>query len=59
MSFRVTDGYGSFNWRIIIDFDYNPWEKKVYMYEKKRMFKSDFVVVVLIMDNAPFRSSFA
>ncbi|KAF8366913.1 fer-1 [Pristionchus pacificus] len=59
--YRVTDGYGSFNWRIIIDFDYNPWEKKVYMYEKKRMFKKahrelvDPLVIIQLWDNNKFK----
>ncbi|GMT28153.1 hypothetical protein PFISCL1PPCAC_19450, partial [Pristionchus fissidentatus] len=59
--YRVTDGYGSFNWRILIDFDFDPWEKKVYMDEKKRIFKKarrelvDPLVIIQLWDNNKFK----
>lgn len=36
---RVLDGYASFNYRLILDFDWNPWEKKVYAKEKRRFMR--------------------
>ncbi|CAJ0571111.1 unnamed protein product, partial [Mesorhabditis spiculigera] len=38
--YRVLDGFASFNYRLILDFDWNPWEKKIYAKEKKRLFSS-------------------
>lgn len=37
--YRSLDGYGSFNWRFVLDFDFDIWEKKIAIYKKKRLFR--------------------
>ncbi|CAG9535808.1 unnamed protein product [Cercopithifilaria johnstoni] len=59
--YRSLDGYGSFNWRFVFDFDFDIWEKKIVMYTKKHLFgkKSlllvDPILFVQIWDNSKFR----
>ncbi|CAJ0931431.1 unnamed protein product, partial [Mesorhabditis belari] len=50
--FRVLDGYASFNYRLLLDFDWNPWEKRIYAKEKKRFMRksrSELVKSLLVL----------
>ncbi|UMM11012.1 hypothetical protein L5515_000510 [Caenorhabditis briggsae] len=59
--FRVLDGTGEFNWRFLLNFDYNPWEKKVVAYTKTRYFRKpveelvDPILVIELWDKNKFR----
>ncbi|MCP9264725.1 hypothetical protein DINM_022871 [Dirofilaria immitis] len=59
--YQSLDGYGSFNWRFLFDFDFDIWEKKIVMYTKKRFFSKkslllvDPILFVQIWDNNKFR----
>ncbi|EGT51639.1 hypothetical protein CAEBREN_31157 [Caenorhabditis brenneri] len=59
--FRVLDGTGEFNWRFLLNFDYNPWEKKVVAYTKTRFFRKpveelvDPILVIELWDKNKFR----
>ncbi|CAQ35045.1 C2 domain-containing protein [Caenorhabditis elegans] len=59
--FRVLDGTGEFNWRFLLNFDYNPWEKKVVAYTKNRFFCKpveelvDPILVIELWDKNKFR----
>ncbi|VDL73631.1 unnamed protein product, partial [Nippostrongylus brasiliensis] len=37
--FRSTDGCGEFNYRFVINIAFNPWERKIVSYNKKRLFR--------------------
>ncbi|PAV73357.1 hypothetical protein WR25_18927 [Diploscapter pachys] len=37
--YRSLDGMGEFNWRFLLNVDYNPWERKLYCYRKTRLFR--------------------
>ncbi|VDK69080.1 unnamed protein product [Litomosoides sigmodontis] len=58
--YRSLDGYGSFNWRFIFDFDFDIWEKKIAMYTKKHLLSKkslllvDPILFVQIWDNNKF-----
>ncbi|KAK6731499.1 hypothetical protein RB195_007764 [Necator americanus] len=49
--FRSLDGCGEFNWRFVIDIAFNPWEKKIINYQKRRIFRkaSEELVEPLVM----------
>ncbi|CAI5438531.1 unnamed protein product [Caenorhabditis angaria] len=59
--FRVMDGKAEFNWRFLLDFDYNVWEKKVVAYTKTRLFRKpveelvDPFLIVELWDKNKFR----
>ena len=36
--FRSLDGSGSFNWRMIFPFEYDPFEKKIVIKEKVKRY---------------------
>ncbi|VDN07566.1 unnamed protein product, partial [Thelazia callipaeda] len=58
--YRSLDGYGSFNWRFVLNFDFDIWEKKIAVYKKKRLFSKkslslvDPILFVQIWDNNKF-----
>uniref|UniRef100_A0A0R3RPS5 C2 domain-containing protein n=1 Tax=Elaeophora elaphi TaxID=1147741 RepID=A0A0R3RPS5_9BILA len=59
--YRSLDGYGSFNWRFVFDFDFDIWEKKLAMYTRKHFFGKKSlslvnpILFVQIWDNNKFR----
>ncbi|VBB28074.1 unnamed protein product, partial [Acanthocheilonema viteae] len=59
--YRSLDGYGSFNWRFVLDFDFDIWEKKIAIYIKKHLLSKkslllvDPILFVQIWDNNKFR----
>ncbi|CAB3410812.1 unnamed protein product [Caenorhabditis bovis] len=54
--FRILDGNGEFNWRFVLNFDFNPWEQKIVAYTKTRMFRKaveelvDPIIIVELWD---------
>ena len=41
--YRVLDGSGSFNWRLVFDLEYNVWEQKLVVRKKNRVFRHFFL----------------
>lgn len=37
--YQSLDGYGSFNWRFVFDFEFDVWEKKIATHTKKHFFR--------------------
>uniref|UniRef100_A0A914DU53 C2 domain-containing protein n=1 Tax=Acrobeloides nanus TaxID=290746 RepID=A0A914DU53_9BILA len=55
--YRCLNGYASFNWRFLLDFDYDPWERKFVVYSKDRLFRQrlvDPILIVELWDNNKF-----
>uniref|UniRef100_A0A7E4VFY6 C2 domain-containing protein n=1 Tax=Panagrellus redivivus TaxID=6233 RepID=A0A7E4VFY6_PANRE len=58
--YRVLDGNGSFNWRFVFNFEFDPWERMMSLKKKTRWFRKastalvEPVLVVQICDNNKF-----
>ncbi|VDN53601.1 unnamed protein product [Dracunculus medinensis] len=44
--YRSTDGYGTFNWRFILKFDFDIWEQKLIHYKKRRLFGFESMKII-------------
>ncbi|CAD6184820.1 unnamed protein product [Caenorhabditis auriculariae] len=59
--YRSLDGCGEFNWRILLNIDYNPWEKKVVAKTKTRFFRKaredlvDPLIIIQLWDKNRFK----